>query len=44
MIIKHEINLNFRNKFIKEYHPDELCLYWYNMFSNLSSINKIEEK
>ena len=42
--LNEKINLNFRNKFIKEYHPDELCLYWYNMFSNLSSINKIEEK
>ena len=41
--LNEKINTNFRNKFIKEYHPDELCLYLYNIFGNLSGVNKIEE-
>ena len=38
--LNEKINTNFRDKFMKEYQPDELCLYWYDIFSNLSSIQQ----
>ena len=38
--LNERINHNIREKFIKEYDYQKLCLYYYNIFSNLDEVNK----
>jgi len=36
-----EINENIRKKFIDGYDYDKLCLYWYNIFKNLNTVEVV---
>ena len=38
--LNQRINENIRNVFKKEYSYENLCLYYYNMFNNLSDVEK----
>ena len=35
-----EINENIRKKFVDGYDYRKLCLYWYNIFTNLSEVEQ----
>ena len=35
-----EINENIRKKFMEGYDYRKLCLYWYNIFTNLSGVEQ----
>ena len=32
-----------RRLFVESYTPKSLCMYWYNIFSNLSTVKKLTE-
>ena len=38
--LNEKINHNIRERFNNEYRYEKLCMYWYNIFSNLDSIVK----
>ena len=38
--LNDRINHNIREKFIKEYDYQKVCLYYYNLFSNLNGVSK----
>ena len=39
--LNEKINTNIREKFLKEYDYEKLCLYYYNIFRNLYDIGEI---
>jgi len=36
--LNEKINENIRNRFIKNYSYENLCMWWYNIFSNLNGV------
>ena len=38
--LNEKINTNFRELFKQEYEPSKLCMYYYELFSNLPGIKK----
>ena len=40
--LNKKINTNIRSMFIEKYSYENLCLYYYNLFSNLNEVNKDE--
>ena len=40
--LNQKINTNIRSMFLKKYTYENLCMYWYEIFSNLDEVNKYE--
>ena len=40
--LNQKINHNIRNMFLKKFTNENLCLYYYNLFNNLQSVDKEE--
>ena len=40
--LNQKINHNIRNMFLEKFTNENLCLYYYNLFSNLQNIDKIK--
>ena len=40
--LNQKINTNIRKEFLEKYTYENLCMHWYEIFSNLDKINKYE--
>ena len=40
--LNQKINTNIRNMFLEKYTYENLCMYWYEIFSNLNEVSKYE--